>query len=143
MIGAYGGFSGAEIKCVVDMVMEKKFVEYIKAKDSSHKPSIDENDFEEAVKELKDSVMANQQSVNYLNQELRRPEEWTNIERIIEMQKKYKFKDASEKSSEKTEIIPTLKEEEGWKNGFITRLLDEDASRTYCIGLWQIQLEGL
>ncbi|MBQ6165866.1 MAG: AAA family ATPase [Muribaculaceae bacterium] len=111
MIGAYGGFSGAEIKCVVDMVMEKKFVEYIKAKDSSHKPSIDENDFEEAVKELKDSVMANQQSVNYLNQELRRPEEWTNIERIIEMQKKYKFKDASEKSSEKTEIIPTLKEE--------------------------------
>ena len=119
MKGVYGGFSGAEIKCVVDMVMEKKFAEYSDKTDSPSKIPIDEQDFARAVETLKDSVMANQHSVDYIeNRERKRPEEWTNIERIIEMQNKYKFKDASEKVSEKPGFLPAKKRRRTFKKWF-------------------------
>lgn len=106
MNGKYGGFSGAEIKSVVNMVLECKFVEYIEQKQYNHdnqqaiKIEVLPEDFSKATSTIKDSVMSNQSSVEYQNyidkKTIQKNEsEWTNIERIIYTQKRYNFKRAS------------------------------------------------
>lgn len=100
MKGKLGGFSGAEIKNVVNMVIEKKFGEYLDEKalnqDSAKaiKIIISEKDFSDAIDTIKDSVMANQVSKIDPNTKYR---DKTNIERIKEMQKRYNFKPATKK----------------------------------------------
>lgn len=101
MTGAYGGFSGAEIRSVVNMVIENKFLEYRKMKeqdqDNKHCPvsikvKVTRKDFENAIDVIKDSVMANQRSKRDSETRTR---EMTSIERIKLMQEKYRFKPAS------------------------------------------------
>lgn len=101
MTGAYGGFSGAEIKSVVNMVIENKFLEYRKMKgqaqdneqsSESIKVKVTRKDFEDAIDVIKDSVMANQRSKKDPDTNLR---EKTNIERIMDMQDKYHFREAT------------------------------------------------
>lgn len=100
MQGKYGGFSGAEIKSVVNMVVETKFVAYVEKKGLNPEgKSIDpeivcEQDFKDAIDKIKDSVMANQVSKE---DPITKQREKTNIERIIEMQEKYKFQPATRK----------------------------------------------
>lgn len=104
MEGKNGGFSGAEIKNVVNMVIEKKFVNYIGHKaenpDSTEsiKEKVQKSDFEEAIDIVKGSVMANQVSVTDPDTKQR---EKTNIERIKEMQERYHFKPATEPKTKK------------------------------------------
>jgi SpoVK/Ycf46/Vps4 family AAA+-type ATPase len=106
MEGKYGGFSGAEIKSVVNMVIESKFVEYVDLKNqnpddtSPIKVKIVEKNFSDAVSNIKDSVMANQKSKEYQEyidgkKEQKNESEWTNIERIIYTQKRYHFREAT------------------------------------------------
>lgn len=106
MEGKYGGFSGAEIKSVVNMVIESKFVEYVELKSqnpdntSPVKVKIVKEDFSKAVSNIKDSVMANQKSKEYQEyidnkKEQKNESEWTNIERIIYTQKRYNFRKAT------------------------------------------------
>lgn len=98
MEGKLGGFSGAEIKNVVNMVIEKKFGEYLDKKALNQdtakaiKIDISEKDFSEAIDIVKDSVMANQVSKIDPNTNYR---DKTNIERIKEMQDRYNFKRAT------------------------------------------------
>ena len=98
MEGKLGGFSGAEIKNVVNMVIEKKFGEYLDVKALNQdttkaiKIKISEKDFSDAIDIVKDSVMANQVSKIDPNTKYR---DKTNIERIKEMQKRYNFKPAT------------------------------------------------
>ena len=98
MEGKLGGFSGAEIKNVVNMVIEKKFGEYLDKKALNQdtakaiKIDISEKDFCEAIDIVKDSVMANQVSKIDPNTNYR---DKTNIERIKEMQDRYNFKRAT------------------------------------------------
>ena len=111
MEGKYGGFSGAEIESVVNTVIEKKFVEFLNAlsedkKQTTAKAPLDEKDFTDEAKAIKDAVMANQKSREYeqYQKDKTRPKNehaWTNIERIREMQEKYKFTKATKDSSEK------------------------------------------
>ena len=98
MKGKLGGFSGAEIKNVVNIVIEKKFGEYLDKKALNQdtakaiKIDISKKDFSEAIDIVKDSVMANQVSKIDPNTKYR---DKTNIERIKEMQKRYNFKPAT------------------------------------------------
>ena len=98
MKGKLGGFSGAEIKNVVNIVIEKKFGEYLDKKALNQdtakaiKIDISEKDFSEAIDIVKDSVMANQVSKIDPNTNYR---DKTNIERIKEMQDRYNFKRAT------------------------------------------------
>ena len=100
MEGKLGGFSGAEIKNVVNMVIEKKFGEYLDKKALNQDTAqsiiieISEKDFSEAIDIVKDSVMANQVGKDYPN--TKRMDK-TNIERIKEMQDRYNFKRATKK----------------------------------------------
>lgn len=106
--GKYGGFSGAEIESVVNTVIEKKFMEYLKllSDDNKHtatKIRLTEQDFIDGAKSIKDAVMANQKSREYeeYKKHPERPKNdyaWTNIERIKEMQEKYKFTLATKNS---------------------------------------------
>lgn len=94
----YGGFSGAEIESVVNVVFEKEFVEYMNEADSHskeenyepHKRNVSVEDFTKAVSSIKGSVMANQYSGGT------DVTKKTNIERIIDMQRTYKFTLATE-----------------------------------------------
>lgn len=106
MKGEYGGFSGAEIKSVVNMVIEGKFVEYLEQKGKNPeaktpiKVKVQQEDFSKAVAVIKDSVMANQKSKeyhDYVNGKMgvKNEVEWTNIERIMYTQKRYNFKKAT------------------------------------------------
>lgn len=105
MEGKYGGFSGAEIKSVVNMVIESKFVEYVELKSqnpdntSPVKVKVVKEDFSKAVSNIKDSVMANQKSEEYQEyidkKEQKNESEWTNIERIKYTQKRYHFREAT------------------------------------------------
>lgn len=106
--GKYGGFSGAEIESVVNTVIEKKFVEYLKILSDNNnqttaKIRLKEQDFIDGAKSIKDAVMANQKSREY-EEYKKHPDRaknehaWTNIERIKEMQEKYKFTPATNKS---------------------------------------------
>lgn len=102
MEGAYGGFSGAEIECVVNNVIEKKFIEYMNDKsshntDENYTPQprkITKKDFEIEVTKIKPSVMAEQKSKILKKEDFSR--EKTNIEKIIDMQRTYRFKPATD-----------------------------------------------
>lgn len=100
MQGKYGGFSGAEIECVLNMVVEEKFQKFLEWRRSN--PSVEESpslikilpdDFNKAINKIKDSVMANQEGKEHKQEEMLK--EKTSIERIIEMKDTYKFRDAS------------------------------------------------
>lgn len=96
MEGKYGGFSGAEIECVLNMVVEAKFSEYLKEEGNSQnlsKITINKDDFNKAIIRIKDSVMANQQGKKRKDNELLQDK--TSIERIIEMNNIYHFTNAS------------------------------------------------
>lgn len=99
MKGEYGGFSGAEIECVLNMVVEEKFTQYLadKAKSSSQdyapsKVKITLSDFEKVIARLKPSVMSNQKSKSEDKSDIYRRK--TSIERILDMQKTYNFVNA-------------------------------------------------
>lgn len=102
MQGVYGGFSGAEIESVVNSVIEKKFVLYVKELEESKKnPSysispikILEQDFYNAIETIRHSVMAEQKSSEEEQLDITR--KWTNIERIRQMQRTYHFAVATE-----------------------------------------------
>lgn len=96
MEGEYGGFSGSEIECVLNMVVEEKFQSYLQQKqDANGKDfipniiAISKNDFKNAVERIKLSVMSNQKS--------KKASEKTSIERIKDMQETYHFVNASDK----------------------------------------------
>lgn len=100
MSGTYGGFSGSEIECVLNMVVERRFEDYLTQKKGANNQEfipeiikITQKDFEEAIKQIKDSVMANQKSAEKDEKELLRDK--TSIERIKDMQDTYKFVNAS------------------------------------------------
>lgn len=97
MKGTYGGFSGSEIECILNMVVEKKFAEYLEQKD---KPNFQKSiikitkaDFEAVIKTIQQSVMANQKGTKK-EEDMKNK---TSIERIKEMQEIYKFTNASSK----------------------------------------------
>lgn len=99
MKGEYGGFSGAEIECVLNMVVEEKFTQYLveKAKSNSQdytpsKVKITLSDFEKVITRLKPSVMSNQKSKSEDKSDIYRRK--TSIERILDMQKTYNFVNA-------------------------------------------------
>ena len=100
MKGEYGGFSGSEIECVLNMVVEKRFQEFLrekeKADNQNFNPSIikiTKGDFADAVKTIKNSVMSNQKSKEKDEREYLRDK--TSIERIKEMQETFNFVNAS------------------------------------------------
>lgn len=100
MEGVYGGFSGSEIECVLNMVVEDKFQTYLDQKDNyidvGFRPSsikITKADFKKSVERIKCSVMSNQKSEKLDDRELHR--EKTSIERIKDMQHTYHFINAS------------------------------------------------
>lgn len=102
MKGEYGGFSGSEIECVLNMVVEKKFQEYLKQKNDSNGKDfvprtikIKKEDFKNAVDQIRDSVMANQKSKEKKEKDYLRDK--TSIERIKEMNETYHFVNASKK----------------------------------------------
>lgn len=84
----YGGFSGAEIESVVNLVIEKKFIDYIEdfGRRLNGHISITIEDFRSVINTIKPSVMANQKGS---------AEQPTSIERILSIQKIYNFKNAS------------------------------------------------
>ena len=100
MRGEYGGFSGSEIECVLNMVVETRFQDYLrekaKAANENFIPSqikISKDDFKKAVDTIKSSVMANQKSKKKKEEDFLR--EKTSIERIKDMQSTYNFVNAS------------------------------------------------
>lgn len=92
------GFSGAEIESVVTQVMEDAYVSYQQAVDEKKNPEcpikILKEHFETVIKEMKDTIMANQLTTT--EDKRRNPNKSTNIERIREMEKTYNFKRATE-----------------------------------------------
>ena len=90
-------FSGAEIECVLNMVVERKFQEYLQDKELSNNQSnytpqkikIQILDFEKAIDDIKEHTMANQKG------DEKNP---TIIDQIYQMQKTYNFTSASEKA---------------------------------------------
>lgn len=100
MKGEYGGFSGSEIECILNMVVETKFQDYLNEKKSSTNqevaPSlfkITKDDFKKAIDTIKSSVLANQKSKpREVKDSLR---DKTSIERIRDLQDTYKFVSAS------------------------------------------------
>lgn len=100
MKGEYGGFSGSEIECVLNMVVETRFQDYLrekaKASNENFIPSqikISKEDFKKAIDTIKTSVMANQKSKKKKEEDFLR--EKTSIERIKDMQSTYNFVNAS------------------------------------------------
>ena len=100
MQGEYGGFSGSEIECVLNMVVEKKFQDYLKQKNVANDKDfipqaikIKKDDFKNAVDKIKNSVMANQKSEEKKEKDYLRDR--TSIERIKDMQRTYHFINAS------------------------------------------------
>lgn len=102
MEGKYGGFSGAEIESIVNLVFERKFAEYMDDIDKhnneiSYKPvprKISVDDFTKEIKLIKKSVMSEQVSKPIDTKDKQR--EKTNIERIRDMQRTYNFTVATE-----------------------------------------------
>lgn len=103
------GFSGAEIESVVNLVMEKKYVEYFRKKDieaekkDGDNPEIESNDKsikiekEDFIKEIdtmRPSVMCNQKGKKDKDGNII---EKTPIERIEDLQIIYQFKEATKK----------------------------------------------
>lgn len=102
MKGKYGGFSGAEIESIVNIVFERKFAEYMEDvdrhnNDISYKAApriVTIDDFKEEIKVIKKSVMSEQVSKPIDTKDMHR--EKTSIERIRDMQRTYKFTVATE-----------------------------------------------
>lgn len=96
----HGGFSGSEIECVVNMVIESKFIEYINCIESGKSISsikILISDFKDKISIIKDAAMCNQKG-----KKLERGDfEKTNIERIRDVQSIYKFRNASKLDKQK------------------------------------------
>lgn len=95
MQGYYGGFSGSEIECVLNMVVENKFSLYLndKNKDSDFTPTkikITKSDFDVAIERVKPSAMSNQKGKD-ISGEIGKHNEKTAIERIRDMQDTYHF----------------------------------------------------
>lgn len=104
MKGEYGGFSGSEIECVLNMVVEKRFQDYLGEKEKNAANSQDfvpqtikikKDDFKKAIEQIKSSVLANQKSKEKKEKDYLRDK--TSIERIKEMQDTYHFVNASKK----------------------------------------------
>ena len=100
MKGEYGGFSGSEIECVLNMVVEAKFQDYLKEKKLSIAEGVAHSlikvsklDFKKAIDTIKPSVLANQKSKQRSKEDLLR--EKTSIERIKDLQNTYNFVNAS------------------------------------------------
>ncbi len=97
------GFSGAEIESLVNTVMNKKFIEYIKlkqkkdVKDQSAVPArkITENDFLDEIALMKDAVLSSHTG-KYIS-DYERQREKTSVERIRDLYETYKFTSASKK----------------------------------------------
>lgn len=97
------GFSGAEIESLVNTVMNKKFIEYIKlkqkkdVKDQSAVPArkITENDFLDEIALMKDAVLSSHTGKHISDYERQR--EKTSVERIRDLYETYKFTSASKK----------------------------------------------
>lgn len=87
------GFSGSEIECVINTVIENKTVEYLNKLDKDEKIEyiqVSEEDFLDVIDEVKTNVMSNQEGkIDNLKKEL------SAIERIRELQNFYHFKTAS------------------------------------------------
>ena len=95
-----GGFSGSEIECVVNMVIESKFIEYINCIESGKSISsikILISDFEDKISIIKDAAMCNQKGKKLDRGDF----EKTNIERIRDVQSVYKFRNASKLEKQK------------------------------------------
>lgn len=92
MRGANGGFSGSEIECVLDMVIQEKFAKYLREK-SSGKIVVTKEDFDFVVTRIKNSVMSNQKGRELSERELLTQK--TAIEKIKEMAETYHFVKAS------------------------------------------------
>lgn len=95
MKGYYGGFSGSEIECVLNMVVENKFSLYLndKNKDPDFTPTkikITKSDFDVAIERVKPSAMSNQKGKD-ISGEIGKFNEKTAIERIKDMQDTYNF----------------------------------------------------
>lgn len=94
------GFSGSEIECVVNMVIESKFIEYINCIESGKSISsikILISDFEDKISIIKDAAMCNQKGKKLDRGDF----EKTNIERIRDVQSVYKFRNASKLEKQK------------------------------------------
>lgn len=97
------GFSGAEIESLVNTVMNKKFIEYIKlkqkkdVKDQSVVPArkITEKDFLDEIALMKDAVLSSHTG-KYIS-DYERQREKTSVERIRDLYETYKFTSASKK----------------------------------------------
>lgn len=93
----YTSFSGAEIESVVNQVMENAYVKYresVEAKRPIATPiKITKQDFEGVIDRMRPSIMANQ-TVSEKDRK-NAPGKTTNIERIREMQRTYKFTKAT------------------------------------------------
>lgn len=91
------GFSGAEIESVVNQVMEDAYVRYRQSvSDNNPIPipiKITYSEFEKIINDMRGSIMANQ--VVLEKDKRNNPRKTTNIERIREMQKIYKFTSAT------------------------------------------------
>ena len=100
MKGEYGGFSGSVIECILNMVVETKFQDYLNEKKSSINQEVAPSlikimkaDFKKAIDTIKSSVLANQKSKPREEKDLLRDK--TSIERIRDLQETYKFVSAS------------------------------------------------
>ena len=84
------GFSGAEIECVVNTVVENKFVDYLSyfGARTDGLVAVTEDDFRCVITAMRESIMAHQKGTEG---------QVTNIERIRIIQRIHKFKEASKK----------------------------------------------
>lgn len=92
MRGEYGGFSGSEIECVLNMVVEARFQDYLKEKDKvsnedfiPSKIRITKEDFKKAINTIKPSVMANQKSKQKKEEDYLREKHQLNALRICKV----------------------------------------------------------
>lgn len=95
------GFSGAEIESLVNVVMNRKFIEYIKEKSKLDGKSdapiparvVTEKDFLDEIEKMRTSVLSSHTSKPVSDQERNRIK--TNVERIRDLKETYKFTSAS------------------------------------------------
>lgn len=101
------GFSGAEIESLVNSVMNKKFIEYIKEKSKCEATDvasipprkIKEQDFLDEISHMKSSVLSSH--TNKIVNEYDRLREKTNVERIRELRDTYQFTSASRETNKR------------------------------------------
>lgn len=101
------GFSGAEIESLVNSVMNKKFIEYIKEKSKCEATDvasipprkIKEQDFLDEISHMKSSVLSSHTSK--IVNEYDRLREKTNVERIRDLRDIYQFTSASRETNKR------------------------------------------